>query len=302
MLAKAHNETFASNLSAAGLRMDWDWMIAESHVDEFGEQLPVSEEEDELRGDIVVHYFCDTLQWDAPKWTNSVQVMPELHTYFRELSEAAFYITCRDLTSMWFPEGTQYRRARTDDGFTSLRNDVFSVLVDCAKHYIPSRFPSLPEEVVDAPRKEPHQEAIEWIKRTTDLSWDRVSKLLGVTRQAVNAWRRGGPIRDDHRQRLFEVHEVLKRAAKRHPRPSDLVAWLDTPRGTDARTPAKLLEAGEIGKARLLAITSSSPKVKAPSERAKRYALEAYEVSRERVRALPPELDEELLAEMTDEE
>lgn len=150
--------------------------------------------------------------------------------------------------------------------------------------------------------EQPHQEALGWIKAATGLSWERVGRLVGVSRQAVNAWRQGGPIADDHRRRLLEVREVLERAAKRNPQPGGLAAWLDTPREADAKTPAGLLEAGEVGKARLLAISSPSRRVKAPPEWARQGAREAYLNSRERVRALPPERDEQLLDEASEDE
>lgn len=150
--------------------------------------------------------------------------------------------------------------------------------------------------------EQPHQEAVDWIKAATGLSWERVGRLVGVSRQTVSAWRRGEPIADDHRRRLLEVRDVLERAAKRNPRPGGLAAWLDTPRGKDARTPADLLEAGEVGKARLLALASPSSGVKAPPEWARQGAREAYLNSRERVRALPPERDERLLDEDPEDE
>ncbi len=150
--------------------------------------------------------------------------------------------------------------------------------------------------------EQPHQEAVGWIKAATGLSWERVGQLVDVSRQAVNAWRRGGPIADDHRRRLLEVRDVLERAAKRNPQPGGLVAWLDTPRGADARTPADLLAAGEVGKARLLALASPSSGVKAPPEWAQKGAREAYVSSRERVRALPAERDEQLLNEASEDE
>lgn len=162
-------------------------------------------------------------------------------------------------------------------------------------------FSSLAEAVEQAV-EQPHQEAIRWIKTATGFSWERVGRLVGVTRQAVNAWRQGGPMADDHRRRLLEVRDVLERAAKRHSQQDGLVAWLDTPRGADAKTPAELLEEGEVGKARLLALSSASRGVKAPPEWAQQNAREGYLNSRERVRALPPEWDERLLDEVSEGE
>jgi DNA-binding transcriptional regulator YiaG len=179
---------------------------------------------------------------------------------------------------------------RSTYGFGDLLTRVFSYLMGTTE--------------ADEPQavEQPHQKAVGWIKEATGLSWERVGRLVGVSRQAVNAWRRGAPIADDHRRKLLEVRNVLERAAKRNPRSVGLAAWLDTPRGADARTPADLLEAGEVGKARLLALASPSSGVKAPPEWARRSAREAYLNSRERVRALAPERDEQLLDEDSEDE
>lgn len=117
-------------------------------------------------------------------------------------------------------------------------------------------------ETIDAaPTQSPVQEATEWLKSATGISWERIARLLGVTRQAVEGWRGGAPLHDQHWQRLFAVRDVLGRAAARHPSVDALKAWLDTPRGVDGRTLAQLLEANEIDKARFLAVTKPSRKV-----------------------------------------
>lgn len=302
MLAERHKETFAPNLSTPGRQVDRYRSMVQAYVDEPSESLSLSEDKD-MENEIVAYLVCkNVLTWDAPMWTSSAQVTQKLHPHFHELPGSAVYVINPGFASTWLPRGTWHTRTRTDDGCTSLKSGAFSFLVDCVRSSLSDAPPSPPEKTVDPSTAEPHQEAIEWIKAATGLSWDRVGKLVGVTRPAINAWRRSGPIRDDHRQRLFAVRDVLERATKRNARPSELAAWLDTPRGVDAKTPADLLEAGEISQARLLAITSPSPKVKAPPKRTQRYAAEAYRGSRERVRSLPPEQDEELLVEMSDEE
>ncbi len=299
MLAETHKETFAPNLSTAGRQLDRYRSMVHAYV---GEPLFPTEARDP-GNNIVVFVVCgDMLPWDASRWTKSVQTTPELHMYFHELPGYDTYVSSTGLTSMRLPEDTWRPRTRTNDGCTSLKSGAFSFLVSCVKSSFSSILPSPPEKTADPLATEPHQEAVEWIKAATSLSWDRVGRLVGVTRPAISAWRRGEPIRDDHRQRLFAIRDVLERAAKHNPRPSQLAAWLDTPRGIDAETPADLLEAGEISRARLLAITSPAPKVKSPPNWVQRYAPEAYQESRDRVRALPPEQDEELLAEMSDDE
>ncbi len=109
-------------------------------------------------------------------------------------------------------------------------------------------------------------EAVRWIKAATGFSWQRIAEMLQVSRQAVDKWMKGGPINDVNRRHLLAVRDVLERAAVRHAPPEKLAVWLDTPRGADGRTPADLLAAGEIDRARLLAVTTPSPGVKAPAQ------------------------------------
>src|SRR5205823_979410 len=105
----------------------------------------------------------------------------------------------------------------------------------------------------------PHLNAMQWIKAATDLSQGRIGRLIGVTQQTINRWENGEPITDTNRRRLFAVRDVLERAMLRYPTPAELVAWLDTPDTVDGRTPAELLEMGDINRARLFAISTPSP-------------------------------------------
>lgn len=140
----------------------------------------------------------------------------------------------------------------------------------------------------------PHLDALQWIKSTTGFSQERIGKLIGVTRQAMEAWKKGGTITDDKRQRIFAVKDVLERAAVRYPTRDLLTAWLDTPRGADGSTPAQLLANNEINRARLLAVSSPSPHlVRAPSL-VKQPAPEAFRAGAEhRQEALPHHADDE---------
>lgn len=148
----------------------------------------------------------------------------------------------------------------------------------------------------------PHIEAIRWMKDATGLPLERVAALLGVTRQALYLWERGEPISDGNRRRLLTVRDVLERTQARNPSPAELAAWLDTPRGPDARTPAELLEAGEIDRARLLAITTPSAALRRPPEWARRPVAAAFRAAAElRREAAPPyEAEEELPADYND--
>jgi hypothetical protein len=194
----------------------------------------------------------------------------------------------------------QPQSTHTDDGGTSLWTKSILDMDEGVKRLTSHVLP-LPPSPVEQPQKEPHQEALEWIKVASGLSWENIGEMLDVSRQALVAWRRGEPIRREHLQRLLATREVLERAVRNNPRPTNLRAWLYTPRRADAKTPADLLKAGEIGRVRLLAVTTPSPKVKVPSQRMQRQIPEAYRSSRERIEAVPPERDEELL-EMLDED
>ncbi len=110
----------------------------------------------------------------------------------------------------------------------------------------------------------PHLSALAWMKEATGLSDSHVAALLGVTRQAIVRWRRGEPIAADKRRRVLAVRDVLERAARLHSSVDELGAWLDTPQGTDGRTPGDLLAQGEIDKVRLLAVTHVSGAVVVP--------------------------------------
>ena len=132
----------------------------------------------------------------------------------------------------------------------------------------PGECPSAPERSVPFFRSTktaylaPHRGALQWIRTATDLSDERIGRLLGVSRQTLNNWDNGESISDRNRQRLLSVREILERAVIHRKTAAELAAWLDTPRGADGRTPAQLLEAGEFDRARLLAVSVPSPGIK----------------------------------------
>jgi len=148
----------------------------------------------------------------------------------------------------------------------------------------------------------PYLEAIRWIEAATGLSQERIGEMIGVTRQTINRWEKGEPIRDHNRRRLFAVRDVLERASLRHLTPTLLTAWLDTPHGSDGRTPAQLLEANEIDRARLLAVSTPSPQLKRPPSWVNRSVPEAFRAGAERRQeALPPDTDNELISLINEE-
>ena len=96
-------------------------------------------------------------------------------------------------------------------------------------------------------------------------------------------------------QQLFAICEVLERAASRYKTKELLVAWLDTPAGADGRTPAQLLAENEINKARLLAVSSPSPRLVPPPAWVNRPVPKKFQKGAERRQeALPPHPDSEL--------
>jgi transcriptional regulator with XRE-family HTH domain len=141
--------------------------------------------------------------------------------------------------------------------------------------------------------KTPSQEALAWIKQATGLADERIARLLGVSRQALHGWRGGEPMSAPHRRRLLAVRELLERAARKRQTPEQLVAWLETPRGADGRTPAELIEAGELDRARLYAISDPSPRLVRPPAWVRSRIPEAFRAGAEhRQEPVAPEPEE----------
>ena len=138
----------------------------------------------------------------------------------------------------------------------------------------------------------PHLEAIRWIKAATGLSQERVAELLGVSRQTLNRWSRGEPIKDINRRRIFGVRQILELAYNKHPTREQMLAWLDTPRLADGVTPAQALAAGNLDRARLLAISTPSLRLKRAAPWVRWPVPEAFRAGAEHMQvAMPPEDD-----------
>lgn len=151
--------------------------------------------------------------------------------------------------------------------------------------------------IVDSTIKEirqPHLDAIQWMKQATGFSQERIAELVGVSRQTLNRWQRGEHIKDTNRQRIFAVRSVLERALIRHRTRAELVEWLDTPRGADGRTPAQCLADGAIDRARLLAVSTPSTQLKRAPSWVRQPVPDAFRAGAEHEQeALPPELPDE---------
>lgn len=146
-----------------------------------------------------------------------------------------------------------------------------------------------------------HLESVHWMKTKTGLSYERIAKLIGVSRQTLNRWERGERIADVNRRRVLGVRDVLERASLRYATSEELVTWLDTPYGIGGRTAADLLEEGDINRARLFAIATPSTRVvPAPSWVGQPIPV-AFQVGAERMQeALPPETEVEPDDELSD--
>lgn len=149
---------------------------------------------------------------------------------------------------------------------------------------VPSAMP------VEAPPA--HGEAVEEIKRLTGLPYEKIASLIGVTRQTLSHWRKGMPIQPDHRERLFTMLDVLKRAAARLKTTDQIAAWLVTPFGTEAETPEQMLVRGEFDRARLLAVASVPRRLPSTPEWAKRPPAEKFKAGARRLPRPFPEDDD----------
>ncbi len=182
--------------------------------------------------------------------------------------------------------------------FSYFLSELITKVIELSPIHWTARPTTLP---LSLPETLPHIEAIQWIRAKTGLSQDRIARLLDVSRQTLYNWEKGEPIADHNRQRLFGVRDVLERATIGYPTQALLVSWLDTPRGADGRTPAQILEANEIDRARLLAITTPSPKLIPAQTWVKRPIPEAFRTSGEDYHeASPPEQSGEYMDDEDD--
>lgn len=126
--------------------------------------------------------------------------------------------------------------------------------------------PSTPHHQAVVPDSPPSaaREAILWVKQASGLSDQKLAEIFAVTRQTVASWAKDNvELKPSHLQRLLGTTEIMRRAEGRS---GDLKGWLYTPRGEDGRTPASLLAAGELGMARMLAMTNPAPGGRLPAE------------------------------------
>jgi len=110
--------------------------------------------------------------------------------------------------------------------------------------------------------RETHVGALRWLEEHACLSQGAIADLVGVSRQTVQNWLKGESIRDENRQRLLAVREILERVQRRHDDEDALKTWLDTPSGVDGRTPRQLLLNNEIRKARALSVSTAPPQAR----------------------------------------
>jgi hypothetical protein len=248
--------------------------------------------------------------WGGSQRTPSV-ITPQVHLYSLNTPAAQTINLSHDLeTNLSTPYSDRDFGLQTNDGGVKLQSVISSIkLVQPLLHSLTSSvsslisasvadtvsrllqpYPSKSTSATKLPDKEPHQEALDWVKESTGLSWGRIGDLLGVSRQTVNDWKNGEHISEHNLRRLLATREVLERAQRRHPRPIDLTAWLETPQGSNARTPATLFQNGKIDEARLLAITRPSFRMRKTPEWARRPIPETFQGGGERRdEGVPPE-------------
>jgi transcriptional regulator with XRE-family HTH domain len=152
----------------------------------------------------------------------------------------------------------------TDDGGARLNAPIKrAVHTGPALLFKASRTP-IPKNTLPSKEFLTQRDILQWLKLGTGLSYGRIATLLGVSRPTIYAWERDEPITDANRRRLLEIYDVLQRAARIYTTPSQLRHWLDMPSGADALSPAQLIAAGEINRARLLAVSAPSSQVVPP--------------------------------------
>lgn len=110
----------------------------------------------------------------------------------------------------------------------------------------------------------PYVEAIRWMGASTGLSQTDLAALLGVTRQTLYLWRGGEHITTANMRRVLLTRDILEKAATRFTTRAGLSGWLHTPRGASSTTPAEYLKRGDFDRARLLAVSSPSSRVRPP--------------------------------------
>jgi transcriptional regulator with XRE-family HTH domain len=132
-----------------------------------------------------------------------------------------------------------------------------------------TRAPAVPNAIRHLPIPDTHVAALDWLEHDVGLSQEQIRAMIGVSRPTIISWRKGGQLRDEHRQRILAVRDVIERARERHPEREQFFTWLDRPRGRDAVSPRELLQSNQINRARLLAI-ADEPRRLTPEERRQR--------------------------------
>jgi hypothetical protein len=142
--------------------------------------------------------------------------------------------------------------------------------------------------VWDTPQaQDSHVSALQDVKCWTNLPWEEIAGILGVSRMSVDAWTKGQAISFSNQLRLLTVRDILLRAGEHH---SDLRTWLATPSERDGRTPLDFLKSGNFDRVRYLALADTSSFPRGPSRSTPRLRRNP---NREYVKeALPPDPSE----------
>lgn len=228
-------------------------------------------------GDVPVRVVADD-PWatdDAGVGYRSYQLLCPAHTetsFYPELQPGSFDRSLYGAVAATakFDEGV-FLRGFTQEAWYPLIARMSRILLEwitalqdeVARLYVPVHKTNQVEAPTNpaAAERETHVSAVRWLEEHVGLSQEAIGTLVGVSRQTVHNWLyKGAAIRDENRQRLLAVREILERVQRRDQGSEALKTWLDTPRGSEAKTPRQLLIANEIGKARALSLSTAVPR------------------------------------------
>ena len=81
----------------------------------------------------------------------------------------------------------------------------------------------------------------ERLREISGLKVERLAEIFGVSRTTYHKWISGSPLRDAHREQLFEVLSLIEEAAQRLGSPSATNTWLLTPVSPGGKKPIEYL-------------------------------------------------------------
>lgn len=156
-------------------------------------------------------------------------------------------------------------------------------------------------EIIEQTRS-PQKEAIIKIKEFSQLSDETIADFIGVSRSAIDKWKKNGSIRKKKLQKLLAVKEILERAYTFYNSKEKLATWLYTPRGKEGYTPAALIEEGKLDLARLYAESYRSQNLETIPTWVHEPNTRGGKVIVEKDEAVPPHIVDDLIPLEEDED